>query len=158
MHIMILAGTLSLLLQIEAPSKANEDFLIELEYTIKPRPLASNSNINMVETEKQRKQRSTGGEPLPYLILQLSILKLSGEEVRIRCTNNLGKTVLSKKAELDKKYKLDLGYTDDIKDQVTAHAYTIDFLSADKREVSRILLVVEKDGTFSVNGSKRGKF
>ena len=53
--------------------------------------------------------------------------------------------------------KLDLGFTDDIKDRVGAYEYTVFFLNEDKDQVSKIVIYFEKDGTYLVNGETRGK-
>jgi len=50
-----------------------------------------------------------------------------------------------------------MGYTDDIKGRVTEHEYTVYFLSKDKKPVSRIVIYFQEDGTFLVNGEKRGR-
>ncbi len=55
------------------------------------------------------------------------------------------------------KVKLDLGYTDDIKDRVSAYEYVAYFLSDDKKPLSRVVLFFDKDGTYYVNGEKRGR-
>jgi hypothetical protein len=53
--------------------------------------------------------------------------------------------------------KLDMGFTDDIKDQVAANQYIILFLSKDKTPLSKIEILFQRDGTYLVNGEKRGK-
>ena len=158
MHIIILAGVFGLLLQTQPPFKADAEYKIEMEYSIKPRPVISGSNINLEETEGERRRRSAGGDPLPYLVIYFSFLELSDQEVKFRCTDDLGKTRLSKKAELNKKYKLEIGFTDDVKDRVTPHEFTILLVSDDRKETSRIILSIDEDGIFLVNGMKRGKF
>jgi len=145
-------------LQSQVPYKSNEEFKVEMEYVIRPRPLSGNSSIDLMETERDRNRKMSGGEPLPYLILYVSMLQLSDKEERVGCEDSMGKTRLSRKAETNKKYKLDLGFTDDVKDRVSAHEFTILLTSKDKGESSRIVLFIDQDGTFLVNGEKRGKF
>ena len=160
MHIVFLVGAFGLLLQAQPqpPFKGDTEYKIEMEYSIKPRPVISGSNINLEETEGDKRRRASGGDPLPYLIIYFSFLELSDQEVKFRCTDDLGKTRLSRKAELNKKYKLEIGFTDDVKDRVTPHEFTILLVSGDKKETSRISLSIDEDGTFLVNGMKRGKF
>ncbi len=142
----------------QPPLKAAEEFKLELEYKFKQRPAAENSFIDLTETEREKEKRTTGTTPLPYLIIHLSFPKLSEQEVRIRCSDNNKKNRLSKKAEVGKIYSLDLGFTEDMKDRMTAYEYTFYLMDDDKKETSRIVLNVEADGTFTVNGVKRGKF
>jgi hypothetical protein len=51
-----------------------------------------------------------------------------------------------------------MGYTDDMKDRVTAYEYTVHFMDNDRNEISCILISVSADGSFLVNNEKRGKF
>jgi hypothetical protein len=53
---------------------------------------------------------------------------------------------------------LDMGFTDDMIDRVHAHEYTLTFIDANKLPVNRIVINVAEDGSFFVNGEKRGKF
>jgi hypothetical protein len=55
-------------------------------------------------------------------------------------------------------FPLVIGYTDDVKDRVTPHEYILTFLSEDKTPLSRIVIFIDEDGTFAVNGEKRGRF
>lgn len=158
MKVALLLVLLGFVPQKEVPYKPSGEFQIEVEYKFKQRPLVDNSaSINFDETRKDH-DRKQSSAVLPYLIINLKLLKLSEEEVKIRGVDNMGDVRLTKKAELDKQYKLDLGFTDDMKDKVTANEYTILFLSSDKKKHSRIILFVGEDGTFLVNGEKRGKF
>jgi hypothetical protein len=95
---------------------------------------------------------------LPYLDIKLRLVKLQPEEVRLRIVNNKGESVFGRKIKEGDVAPINMGFTDDIKDRVSAHEYTATFLTADRRETSRIVITVNKDGTFLVNNEKRGKF
>jgi hypothetical protein len=153
------------LVQTDVPYKPNEEFKLTLDYQFKQRTMASTSttsntsgtiNLNETESEHNKRTRSTG--PLPYLIVNLKLLKLGADEVRIRIINGNDDVVLNKKVELDKDYKIVLGFTDDVKDWVTPHEYNIYLLSSEKKETTRIHLFVQKSGEFFVNNEMRGKF
>ena len=51
-----------------------------------------------------------------------------------------------------------MGFTDDVKAHVSPYEISIIFASKEKKEISRIHLLIQEDGTFLVNGEKRGKF
>jgi len=148
---------ISLQPQAEIPLKPTEEFKIELEYKFKSRPAADNSFIDVTETVAERERR-TSTTPLPYLIIHLSFQKLSDKEVRIRCTDNDQRQRLTKKVDTVKVYALDLGFTEDMKDRVTPHEYVFVLMDSDRNDTSRIHLIVEEDGTFLINGVKKGKF
>ena len=141
----------------EVPRKAAEEFKLELEYKFKQRPRGDNSFIDLVETENEKEKRQDT-TPLPYLIIHLSFQTLTDKEVRIRCTDNNKKNRLTKKLEKDKVYTVDLGFTEDIKDRVTSYEYTFYLMSDDRKDTSVVIMRIEEDGTFLVNGIKRGKF
>lgn len=145
--------------QPPVPMKAAEEFKVELEYKFKNRPATDNAFIDLTETVAEKERRTTGNTtPLPYLIIHLTFQKLSDNEVRVRCTDSNQKNRFSKKAELEKVYTLDLGFTEDMKDRVTAYEFIFSLMDADRKDSSQIVLHVEEDGTFLVNGVRRGKF
>ncbi len=141
----------------EAPFKPNEEFQLTVDYKFKPRPTANNSNLNIDYTNDSFQRKSADG-PLPYLGINFKMLKIKDNEVRVKVVNNANRTVLTKKAKEGEEFKIDMGYTDDMKDRVSPFEYNILFLSAEKAEISRVHLFILEDGTFLVNGEKRGKF
>jgi hypothetical protein len=143
-----------LLLQANLPYKPSDEFQLDLDYAFKQRPVGSSNTILFGQGEK--KTSNTG--PLPYLIINLKVLKLGDTESRVKAVDGTGRILFSKKTEVGAIHKLDLGYTDDIKDRVTAYEFEIFFLTSSKKPVSHIHLFVKEDGEFLVNGEKRGKF
>lgn len=136
--------------QDETPFKPNHEFELKLNFEFKSRPVDTT-----IRFDKQHSNNSTG--PLPYLNVNLKVIKLGAGEVRVKVTKTGGVNVLSKKTEADMMIKLDLGFTDDIKDGVTANEYRIVFFSPDKEPISRIDILFEKNGSYFVNGERRGK-
>jgi hypothetical protein len=142
----------------EVPLKPNDEFQLTVDYKFKTRSaLSTNSNLN-IDYANDRILKEGGSGPMPYLIIKFKMLKLSEQETRVKVISNASKMVLSKKVKEGEDFDLDLGYTDDMKDRVSAFEYSIYFLSAEKKSVSRVQLFIMEDGTFLVNGEKRGKF
>lgn len=137
--------------QDEIPFKSNDEFELKLDLQFKQRP----NDHNKVELE--RRTLPTSGMSAPYLYLNLKVIKAVPEEVRVKVLKNNGETLLSRKFDPTVVLKLDLGFTDDIKDRVSAHQYLVTFLSKEKNELSKIEIFFEADGTYLVNGEKRGK-
>lgn len=133
-----------------------EEFEIKLNFEFKDRPQRDPNKIELDQTRKEYERTRPSG-PLPYLYLNLKVLKQSPEEVRIRIIENGNKTVLNKKFDMNTVLKLDMGFTDDIKDRVSAYEYTVYYLTQDKNPVSKVVIYFEEDGTYLVNGQKRGK-
>jgi hypothetical protein len=141
----------------DLPFKPKDEFEVKLNYQFKQRPQSNTSAVYLDETQRE-KERRTSSDMLPYLILNVKMLKLSEEEVRIRVVNNMDSRVINKKISQDMVLPLDIGFTTDVKDRVSAHEYILTFLSPKRSELSKVVIFVEEDGTFLVNGEKRGKF
>jgi hypothetical protein len=148
---------LSFVFAQETPFKPKDEFEIKLDYQFKQRPQADHNSVYLAETRSEHERRQTGSV-LPYLILNIKMLKLEQEEVRVRISKNMEDRPVNKKINLDTILQLDLGFTDDMKDQVKAYEYTVSFLSPEKVPVNRILIRIDKEGSFFVNGEKRGQF
>jgi hypothetical protein len=135
----------------DTPYKPKEEFELKLDLQFKPRAKPDGSKIEM-----ERRTGNNTGMPAPYLFLNLKVLKPVAEEVRVKVINT-NATLLNKKFEPQMVIRLDLGFVDDIKDRVAPHHLFVNFLSKDKTTLSKIEIFFEKDGTYLVNGEKRGK-
>lgn len=141
--------------QDEIPFKPLDAFEVKLDYTVKQRPTSADHAVAYQASERNR---SSGTGLLPYLVLNIKILKPSLEEVKYRIgTPGLKKTTLRKMTP-DQDIRIDMGFVADIKDKVTPNEHVIDFLSVDKKPLSRIRLMMDEEGFFFVNGQQRGKF
>jgi len=150
---------LSLLQNEEVPLKPKEEFEVKLNYEFKQRSELSTGNnptIDYSETLKDKERKNSG--PLPYLTLNIKLIKLPNNEVKIKGVSNLGTTLLNKKVQEGDMVKMVLGYTADLKDRVSPHEYDLILLDSKKKEINRINIFVKKDGEFTVNGEVRGKF
>ena len=141
----------------DLPHKPKEEFEIKLDYQFKNRPTQDLSSVHLDETRKEHDRRVSSA-PLPFLVLNIKMLKLSQDEVKVRITNNLTSRVATRKIEAGTIIPLEIGFTDDAKDRVTPHHYFLTTLSPKKTETNTIEIMIEEDGTFLVNGEKRGKF
>lgn len=142
----------------DVPFKPKEEFEIKLDYQFKQRPVGDHNTVRLSDSPKEAHDSRGGGGVLPYLILNIKSLKLPEEKMRIRITTNLNDRTSFRKTSVNTVLALDLGFTDDMKDRVTAHEYILTFVTADKTAVDRILISIGEDGSFLVNGEKRGQF
>ncbi len=140
------------------PYKPKEEFEILIDYQFKNRSAADALTVDYSDTKEDLDKKRYAAGVRPYLILNMKLLKLSNEEVKVRAINTEGRTVYNKKVMVGDLVKFDMGFTDDIKDRVGPYAVTVVLLSKDKKETSRIYLYVREDGTFLVNDEVRGKF
>lgn len=140
------------------PYKAKDEFEILIDYQFKNRSATDALTVDYSDTKEDLDKKRYAAGVRPYLILNMKLLKLSSEEVKVRAINTEGRTVYNKKVVVGDIVKFDMGFTDDIKDRVGPYAVTVVFLSKDKMETTRIYLYVHEDGTFLVNDEVRGKF
>ncbi len=143
--------------QNEVPFKPKNEFEVKLKYAFKHRPDSGVTTFHY-EASEQDEGRQNGTNMLPYLELKVKILTTASEEVRVKVVNNLNNNAINKKIQDGSEFIIDMGFTDDVKDRVTAHEYII-YLQNDKRkEQSKIVIFVKEDGTFLINDEVRGRF
>jgi hypothetical protein len=137
------------------PLKPANEYEVIIDFKFQDRPPGDPYKAKFDLSEEEKKK--TAGL-LPYLKLQIKLLQLGREEVKVKVINSNGNLVHNRKASLETAIKLDLGFIDDIKDRVLPHEFTVLFYSDSKSPVSQIRLIVLEDGTFLVNDEKKGKF
>jgi hypothetical protein len=142
------------LLQDSIPFKKDNEFECKLNLTFRAR--ADNGpTVDFTETVIERQKRLSN-TPLPYLKINVTFFTLSEDEQRVQIIAN-GEYLRSKKVRVGEPIELDLGYTDDIKDRITPHEYTLVLLSKDKKSISKITLSFTEEGDYLVNSVKRGR-
>lgn len=138
----------------EVPFKPAAEFEIEIDYQFKSRPPSDHNTVQLGALKRTVHQ--TSSSVLPYLVLHINFTVLPGEKSRMLVSTNLDARGSTRRVTVDSPYDLDLGFTADMVDRVSAHEYILTFLDADKSPVNRILISVDEDGSFFVNGEKRG--
>lgn len=159
MKLLLFIGLIVPSLQQTIPYKPKEEFELKLQYEFKQRSVLNNdaSTVHYSETERE-KERRTSTALLPYVGVSLRVITLGAGEVRVRIVDNKTTVHYNKKVKAEDVIPLNLGFTADMKDRVSPHEYTINFLDEDRKELTRIVISVAEDGTYFVNGEKRGKF
>jgi hypothetical protein len=142
----------------EIPFKPKDEFEITLDYKFKQRSFDTNTKAVYLDETNREHERRTSTAMLPFLILKVKMIKLPLSESRVRISNNLNSKLVNRKIEEGTMIPIEVGFTDDAKDRVSAHEYVLTYLTPDKTETNRLVIFIEEDGTFFVNGEKRGKF
>ena len=141
----------------DIPFKPREEFEIKLDYDFRPRPSVDHNTVNLGNSPRGSSSKSSSGV-LPYLTLRIKLLSLPEAKMKMRIATNLGDRPVYRKVNTGSEEELELGFTDDMKDRVTPHEYILTFLRSDKSAVDCIVIAVGEDGSFLVNGEKRGRF
>jgi hypothetical protein len=144
----------NLFLQDQVPTKPAREFEISTKYELRKKPVAEHSKIVF---EEKANNRESGTDMLPYLIINLKVKKWATDVEQVRVVDSQGKQFLKKKQTDEGLYTWDMGYVDDIKDKVTSGKFIVQFLR-EKKPAEQIVILIEEDGTFLVNGERRGKF
>jgi hypothetical protein len=134
----------------EIPLKDKEEFNIKLDFQFKTRT----SDANTVSIDGPPRN---SGSVLPFLSVNVDVLNIRGDENKVKVIDNTQRVLLTRTLAKSASFQFPLGFTDDLKDHVSAHTFDIIFLSKERQPVRRITISVEKDGTYLVNGEKRGK-
>ena len=140
----------------DIPYKPDNEFEIRLDMKFKSRPTAEINKLDFVETTAEREKRMDAGS-LPYVSLFVNIKEVNQGEVRMKIYQDGKSTSVNRKVELDKEFKIEIGYSDDAKDKISGYEYIINFLSIDKMEINKIVITIESNGDYLVNGQKRGR-
>lgn len=135
------------------PYRDESTYEINLDYDFKNKVV---DDRDVVQLSARRAKEKHG--LLPYLIVNLVLLKVGPDDYRIKVTDSLEGVVLSKKIKPEQVYKIDMGFTDDMKDGVTPNQFVVHFIDQKKTVKNRIVLEVQEDGTFLINGQVHGKF
>ncbi len=143
-------------IQDETPFKAKGEFEVKLNYTFKKRPMPE-ANTFRFDSPTSDHEKENASNMLPYLILDVKILSASPTEARVKVIDNMNKKIFSKKIHDDFMFSIDMGFTDDVKDYVTAHEYIVYLLDEKNLKQSKIVIFVKEDGAFLVNDEVRGK-
>lgn len=147
-----LALILTIFNQHDVPYKASDEFELKVNYIFKDRPPIDRQIVINDDLAKA----SSG--PLAYLMLEIKVLAVSNQEYKIRVVDSNGYPVFNRKAAVGTIIKIDWGYTEDIKEKLSPHEFTVFFNNSDKKPVSKIYMTIQDDGIFLVNGEKHGKF
>lgn len=141
----------------EVPFKPQTDFEIKFDMSFKQRDqTGEKTTINLHETQAEHARR-TQTTTLPFLTLHIKLVKVPSNEVKAKIIRDNLTVVYNKKIAEGSLIDLEVGFTDDIKDQIKGYRHEIQFLAADKTIQSKILIEFDEEGNYFVNGEKRGK-
>lgn len=140
----------------DIPYKPEQEYTIRLDLKFLSRASANTTQVKMSESREEYLRR-TNTTQLPHLTLYLTITETNQGEVRMKILRDGATYVNNRKIELGKEFKLEVGFTDDAKDKVSGYNHTIYFLDAAKKQVNKIVIAIEENGDYQINGEKRGR-
>lgn len=132
----------------DVPYKSSNEFDVTFNFGFRSRIIKQGAS--------ESSNVKTSG-PLPYVEATVLIRTVVNGEVRARVENPGGQLITSQKLGKNKNIHFDLGFADDLKDRTANHEFVIYLLSSEKMPVSRIVIHFDEDGSYYVNGARRGK-
>ncbi|MEM7107075.1 MAG: hypothetical protein AAF519_02530 [Bacteroidota bacterium] len=138
--------------QDKVPYEPKENFGFELDYTFKTRSAPSIDKVSFVESNAPR-----GSQVLPYLKIKFDFSDFEIRYYRLKVYNNVGIVIKNRKIKRPVSYTLDMGFSDDLKDRVTSHKYSIYFYEKSKQPISKIDIEVAENGDLFLNGEFHGR-
>jgi hypothetical protein len=120
--------------QIDLPFLPADQFEAKIDLSFRERK-AEDTNTFKFSDDKERKK--TLGRPIAFLAINFKLLK-SNEIIKV-------KSIQGNQSKTQK--------INDIPNELT-----LLFLDSQKKEMSKVVFLVSEDGTFLVNGEKRGQF
>ena len=143
---------------IPEPVRYDRSRFLEMPYS-SIKPLVS-PYVNQVQVDESTLERDKrlNSSPLPYLILNLHVIQLTPQEVRMKAVRGARDSFINRKVKPGNQIKIEIGFVVDLKDRTIEFEYEIVFLNEKRDPQSRIHLFVDEDGTFKINGEVRGRF
>lgn len=149
-----LSLVLLFLSQVDIPFKSSDEFVVTVEIKYKPKKDGVAPNTYSTSGERQDKMVS---EIAPFLVINITQLKLLPDEVKMRAVNTNENTIFKRKTSPDDIH-IDMGFVDDLKAGTVPNEVAIYFMNAQKKDARKITCTILSDGTFQVNGKWHGKF
>jgi hypothetical protein len=146
----VMIGSVSMA-QEALPFKPNDEFEAKIDLSFKQRSSDATNTFSFEESHKKR----TMGTPIAFLAINFKVLKADGE-VKVKVIK--GRNEKTSKIKMGTLMKLEMGFIEDIKSNGEPAHIVLRFMNDQKKETSQVDFLVNEDGTFLVNGEKRGKF
>lgn len=131
--------------------KPSDEFEAKIDLSFKKR---ASDGINTFKFSESAKKR-TMDTPIAFLTIHFKILKLNNEVKMKVLRGREGRTTKIKVGSVE---KIEMGFIEDIKSNGQPAHIILRFLNDQKVETCQVILMIDEDGTFLVNGQKRGKF
>jgi hypothetical protein len=138
--------------QVDLSFKQSNEFEAKIDLSFKER---KGEDINTFKFNDDTGKKKTVGKPIAFLVINFKMLKANGAIKVKTIQGNQGKTQKFKENVV---IHLEMGFIEDIKSKDVPSELTLIFLDEQKREIDKVFFLISEDGTFLVNGEKRGKF
>jgi hypothetical protein len=147
-----LAYSLSSIAQVDLPVLSNDQFEAKIDLSFRER---KGEEANTFKFEESKEKKKTFGKPIAFLAINFKLLK-PVEIIKVKAVQ--GNQSKTQKIIDDKFLHFEMGFIEDLKTNDIPNELTLLFLGGLKKEMGKVVFLVSEDGTFLVNGEKRGRF
>jgi hypothetical protein len=147
-----LVYSLGSIAQIDLPFLQGDQFEAKIDLSFRERKEVD-ANTFQFSDDKERKK--THGKPIAFLAINFTLLK-ANEIIKVKSIQ--GNQSKTQKINDKNHLHFEMGFIEDIKVNDIPNELTLLFLDSQKKEMSKVVFLVSQDGTFLVNGEKRGQF
>lgn len=151
LYVLIFFGVIPAFSQDAIPFRDAKTYEFKLNYDFKAKPPASHNEISFVE------QGNTSPEYLPYVKVNIKMLSLADQDYRVRVVDGHGQQRLNKKAREDMDVDINMGFAEDLKEDIVPNIYHVYFINKEKEILSKISVKVTSEGDLLLNGQQYGK-
>lgn len=138
--------------QDDIPFMPNDQFESKIDLAFKKRESGDPATYTFSDG---RQPKITTDRPIAFLSINFKLLRAEGE---VKVSINTGRSEKVSKIKVGSILKLQFGFIEDLKNKGEATEVILTFLNDAKKAIRKVMFKIDQDGSYFVNGEKRGKF
>jgi hypothetical protein len=138
--------------QDDVPFMPADQFESKIDMVFKKRESADHSTYTFSDGTQPKK---TTDAPIAFLIINFKLLRANGE-VKVKVIN--GRSERVSRISVANPMKLEIGFIEDVRNGSEGAERVLLFLNDEKKPIRKVVFKIAEDGSYFVNGEKRGKF
>lgn len=145
-------ASLVLRAQDDVPFMPTDQFESKIDIAFKKRESGDPNTYTFSDGTQPKKTTDT---PIAFLIINFKLLRADGE-VKVKVIN--GRSARVSRIDVGTTMKLEIGFIEDVKNSTQEVERVLLFLNDLKEPIRKVTFKIAEDGSYFVNGEKRGKF
>ncbi|MCA6381538.1 MAG: hypothetical protein IM574_02145 [Cytophagales bacterium] len=138
--------------QDDVPFMLADQFESKIDLAFKKRESSDAGTYTFSDGSQPKKTTDT---PIAFLSINFTLLRAEGE-VKVNVVN--GRSERVSKVKVGSPMKLEVGFIEDVKNNGEGVEINLIFLNDLKKPIRKVTFKIAEDGSYFVNGEKRGKF
>jgi len=144
--------SLVLFAQDDVPFMPADQFESKIEMAFKKRVSGDPNTYTFSDGTQPKK---TTDKPIAFLVINFELLRAAGE-VKVKVINGQSERV--SRINAGTTMKLEIGFIEDVTNGSEGVERVLLFLNDEKKPIRKVVFKIAEDGSYFVNGEKRGKF